>query len=188
MPGMDGWTVLRRLKADNTLKDIPVVMISMVGDKAMSYSLGAVESLQKPVDRGKLSGLVKKYASSGQKTALVVEDDPAARETMVRTLQGDGWEVDEAENGKIALEKTEQHEFELILLDLMMPVMDGFEFLERLRSSDYPSANTPIIIVTAMELNTEDRKRLQTSVSDVVQKSGGDVEAFWKKYLPLIHQ
>ncbi|WP_223427032.1 response regulator [Tateyamaria pelophila] len=188
MPGMDGWTVLRRLKADNTLKDIPVVMISMVGDKAMSYSLGAVESLQKPVDRGKLSGLVKKYASGGQKTTLVVEDDPAARETMVRTLQGDGWEVDEAENGKIALGKTEQHEFELILLDLMMPVMDGFEFLERLRSSDHPSANTPIIIVTAMELNTEDRKRLQTSVSDVVQKSGGDVEGVLEEILSLIHR
>jgi len=188
MPGMDGWTVLRRLKADSKLKNIPVVMISMVGNKAMSYSLGAVESLQKPVDRGRLSGLVKKYASSGQKTALVVEDDPAARETMVRTLQGDGWEVDEAENGKIALEKTEQHVFELILLDLMMPVMDGFEFLERLRSSDYPSANTPIIIVTAMELNTEDRKRLQTSVSDVVQKSGGDLEGVLEGILPLIHQ
>ncbi|UWQ91286.1 response regulator [Rhodobacteraceae bacterium M382] len=188
MPGMDGWTVLRRLKADNTLKDIPVVMISMVGDKAMSYSLGAVESLQKPVDRGKLSGLVKKYASVGQKTALVVEDDPAARETMVRTLQGDGWEVDEAGNGKIALGKTEQHEFELILLDLMMPVMDGFEFLERLRSSDHPSANTPIIIVTAMELNTEDRKRLQTSVSDVVQKSGGDVEGVLEEILSLVHR
>ena len=70
MPGMDGWTVLRRLKDDTNLKDIPVVMISMVGDKAMSYSLGAVESLQKPVDRDKLSGLVKKYASSGQKRHL----------------------------------------------------------------------------------------------------------------------
>ena len=188
MPGMDGWTVLRRLKADNTLKDIPVVMISMVGDKAMSYSLGAVESLQKPVDRARLSGLVKKYASSGQKTALVVEDDPAARETMVRTLQGDGWEVDEAENGKIALGKTEQHEFELILLDLMMPIMDGFEFLERLRSSDHPSANTPIIIVTAMELDTEDRKRLQTSVSDVIQKSGGNVEGELEEIRSLVHR
>ncbi|WP_170481880.1 response regulator [Ruegeria arenilitoris] len=188
MPGMDGWTVLRKLKADNNLKDIPVVMISMVGDKAMSYSLGAVESLQKPVDRGKLSGLVKKYASKGQKTALVVEDDPAARETMVRTLQGDGWKVDEAENGKIALGKTEKHEFELILLDLMMPVMDGFEFLERLRSSEHPSANCPIIIVTAMELNTEDHKRLQTSVSDVVQKSGGDVEGVLEEILSLIHR
>ncbi len=188
MPGMDGWTVLRKLKADNNLKDIPVVMISMVGDKAMSYSLGAVESLQKPVDRGKLSGLVKKYASKGQKTALVVEDDPAARETMVRTLQGDGWKVDEAENGKIALGKTEKHEFELVLLDLMMPVMDGFEFLERLRSSEHPSANCPIIIVTAMELNTEDHKRLQTSVSDVVQKSGGDVEGVLEEILTLIHR
>jgi PAS domain S-box-containing protein len=188
MPGMDGWAVLRRLKADKNLKDIPVVMISMVGNKAMSYSLGAVESLQKPVDRGKLSSIVKKYASAELKTALVVEDDPAARESMVRTLRGDGWKVDEAENGEFALKKTEQQEFSLILLDLMMPVMDGFEFLERLRSSDYPSANTPIIIVTAMELNTEERARLQSNVSDVVQKSGGEVDDVLEDILSLVRQ
>lgn len=186
MPGMDGWAVLRKLKADNNLKGIPVVMISMVGDKAMSYSLGAVESLQKPVDRKKLASLVKQFASSEAKNALVVEDDPAARETMVRTLKGEGWEVDEAENGKIALEKTEHQEFGIILLDLMMPVMDGFEFLERLRSSDHPSAKSPIVIVTAMELNAEDRKRLLSNVHDVVQKSGEDVEEVLDKIISLI--
>ena len=186
MPGMDGWTVLRRLKADDTLKDIPVVMISMVGDRAMSYSLGAVESLQKPVDRDKLSALVKKYASSELKTALVVEDDPAARATIARTLKAEHWEVQEAENGKIALEKTEKQRFAIILLDLMMPVMDGFEFLERLRSSKHPSAESPIIIVTAMELNAEDRRRLQSNVHDVVQKSGEDVENALEEILSLV--
>jgi PAS domain S-box-containing protein len=188
MPGMDGWSVLRRLKADESLKHIPVVMISMVGDKAMSYSLGAVESLQKPVDRAKLSGLIKKYASSDAKMALVVEDDPAARATMVRTLQGENWQVDEAENGKIALEKAENKRFAIILLDLMMPVMDGFEFLERLRSSSYPSADSPIVIVTAMELNAEDRLRLQSNVHDVVQKSGGDVESVLEEILSLVQR
>jgi PAS domain S-box-containing protein len=186
MPGMDGWTVLRRLKADDTLKDIPVVMISMVGNRAMSYSLGAVESLQKPVDRDKLSALVKKYASSEAKTALVVEDDPAARATIARTLKAEHWEVQEAENGKIALEKTEKQRFAIILLDLMMPVMDGFEFLERLRSSKHPSAESPVIIVTAMELNAEDRRRLQSNVHDVVQKSGEDVENALEEILSLV--
>ena len=186
MPGMDGWTVLRRLKADDTLKNIPVVMISMVGDRAMSYSLGAVESLQKPVDRDKLSALVKKYASSEPKTALVVEDDPAARATIARTLKAEHWEVQEAENGKVALERTEKQRFSIILLDLMMPVMDGFEFLERLRSSDHPSAGTPVIIVTAMELNAADRQRLQNNVHDVVQKSGADVENALEEILALV--
>lgn len=188
MPGMDGWTVLRRLKADVNLKDIPVVMVSMVGNKAMSYSLGAVESLQKPVDRTKLSGLVKKFASNETRLALVVEDDPAARATMVRTLENENWDVQEAENGKIALEKTQTQKFEVILLDLMMPVMDGFEFLEQLRSSDHPSAKSPIVIVTAMELNTEDRQRLQSNVHDVVQKSGDDVEGVLEKILSLVQK
>ena len=188
MPGMDGWAVLRRLKADNNLKDIPVVMVSMVGNKAMSYSLGAVESLQKPVDRDKLSALVRRYASSETRNALVVEDDPAARATMSRTLQGENWEVEEAENGKIALERTEKKKFSLILLDLMMPVMDGFEFLERLRSSSHPSAESPVIIVTAMELNVADRQRLQNNVHDIVQKTGEDVEHVLEKILTLVRQ
>jgi len=186
MPGMDGWTVLRRLKADDALKDIPVVMISMVGDKAMSYSLGAVESLQKPVDRNKLSALIRKFASGEVKNALVVEDDPAARATMVRTLQGENWAVEEAENGKIALEKTVEQQFSIILLDLMMPVMDGFEFLERLRSSEHPSAESPVIIVTAMELQARDLERLRSNVHDVIQKTGGDIEDVLEEVLALV--
>ena len=188
MPGMDGWTVLSRLKADNSLKDIPVAMISMVGDKAMSYQLGAVESLQKPVDRAKLSALVKKYASDEIKTALVVEDDPAARATISRALQGENWEIEDAENGKIALEKTEKRKFSLILLDLMMPVMDGFEFLERLRSSDHPSAESPVIIVTAMELNDDERQRLHRNVQDVVSKIGENIDGSLSEILSLLRK
>ena len=188
MPGMDGWTVLRRLKADDGLKDIPVVMISMVGDKAMSYSLGAVESLQKPVDRGKLAALIKKYAAGAVKTALVVEDDPAARATMARTLQGEDWAVEEAENGKVALEKTVEQKFSIILLDLMMPIMDGFEFLERLRSSDHPSADSPVVIVTAMELRAEDLQRLRSNVHDVIQKTGDNIEKVVDEVLTLVRK
>ena len=188
MPGMDGWTVLRRLKADDRLKNIPVVMISMVGDKAMSYSLGAVESLQKPVDRKKLSILIKKFASGEVKTALVVEDDAAARATMVRTLQGEDWQVEEAENGKVALEKTVGKNFSIILLDLMMPVMDGFEFLERLRSSDHPSADSPVVIVTAKELQAEDLQRLRSNVHDVIQKTGDNIENVVDEVLTLVRK
>ncbi len=188
MPGMDGWTVLCRLKADNSLRDIPVVMISMVGDKAMSYQLGAVESLQKPVDRAKLSALVKKYASDEIKTALVVEDDPAARATISRALQGENWEIEEAENGKIALERTEKRKFSLILLDLMMPVMDGFEFVERLRSSDHPSADSPVIIVTAMELNDDESQRIHRNAQDVVKKTGGNIEGVLDEIMSLVRK
>jgi len=188
MPGMDGWTVLRRLKADDNLKDIPVVMVSMVGDKAMSYSLGASDSLQKPVEREKLSRIVKKYAESTAKIALIVEDDPAARNSMARTLASDNWDIVEAENGEVGLEKTKEQEFSVILLDLMMPVMDGFEFLERLRTSNHPSSDSPVVIVTAMELNADDRKRLQSNVQNVVQKSGGDVENVLEEIIALVQK
>ena len=160
----------------------------MVGDKAMSYSLGAVESLQKPVDRKKLSILIKKFASGEVKTALVVEDDAAARATMVRTLQGEDWQVEEAENGKVALEKTVGQNFSIILLDLMMPVMDGFEFLERLRSSDHPSAESPVVIVTAKELQAEDHQRLRSNVHDVIQKTADNIENVVDEVLTLVRK
>ena len=79
MPGMDGWTVLRKIKADKKLRDIPVLMVSMIGDRGMSYELGAVDAIQKPVDRKKLRGFVEKYAKGKSNSVLVVEDDPAAR-------------------------------------------------------------------------------------------------------------
>jgi CheY-like chemotaxis protein len=176
MPGMDGWTVLKKLKADPDLKDIPVVMISMVGDKAMGYALGAVDTMQKPVDRPRLRALAARFSQSGKKSALIVEDDPAARATMKKSLESMKWRVEEAENGAIGLEKTTSEQFGLILLDLMMPVMDGFEFLQRLRQGDSPSAKSPVIVVTAKDLDAGDRARLMESVEEVVSKTGRGIE------------
>jgi len=175
MPGMDGWTVLKKLKADPDLKDIPVVMVSMVGDKTMSYALGAVDTMQKPVDRSRLKALVARYSQSKEKSALIVEDDPAARASMKKSLESMKWRVDEAENGAIGLEKVAGEQFELILLDLMMPVMDGFEFLQRLRQGDSPSAKSPVVVVTAMDLDAKDRARLMENVEEVVSKTDQDI-------------
>jgi PAS domain S-box-containing protein len=176
MPGMDGWAVLKKLKADPDLKDIPVVMVSMVGDKATSYALGAVDTMQKPVDRSRLKALVARYSQSGEKSALIVEDDPAARASMKKSLESMKWRVDEAENGAIGLEKATGGHFGLILLDLMMPVMDGFEFLQRLRQGDSPSAKSPVVVVTAKDLDAGDRARLMENVEEVVSKTGRDIE------------
>ena len=175
MPGMDGWAVLRKLKADPDLKDIPVVMVSMVGDKAMSYALGAVDTMQKPVDRSRLKALVARYSQSKDKSALIVEDDPAARASMKKSLESMKWRVEEAENGAIGLEKVAGEHFGLILLDLMMPVIDGFEFLQRLRQGDSPSAKSPVVVVTAMDLNAKDRVRLMENVEEVVSKTDQDI-------------
>jgi CheY-like chemotaxis protein len=176
MPGMDGWTVLRKLKADKTLRDIPVLMVSMIGDRGMSYELGAVDAIQKPVDRAKLRMFVDRYAKNATKNALIVEDDESARSNIKSFLKKDGWAVAEAENGAVGLSAAGTKAFDLILLDLMMPVMDGFEFLHNLRASDLPSSHSPVVVVTAKDLNAQDRARLSGSVDDVVSKSGRSVE------------
>ncbi len=176
MPGMDGWTVLRKLKADKELRDIPVLMVSMIGDKGMSYELGAVDSMQKPVDRKKLRAFVEKYAKGKSNSVLVVEDDVNARTNLKSFLEKQKWLVTEAENGAVGLEAVKSMKFELILLDLMMPVMDGFEFLHELRASNSPSAATPVIVVTAKDLDAQDRSRLAGSVDEIVSKSGRSIE------------
>lgn len=177
MPGMDGWAVLRTLKSDEALRNIPVLMVSMIGDRGMSYELGAVDALQKPVDRNKLRKFVETYAYNKDKNVLIVEDDPSARSNLKSVLEKEKWRVTEAENGAIGLENAQSTEYQLILLDLMMPVMDGFEFLQSLRSSDSASSRSPVVVITAKDLDAADRARLSGSVDQVVAKSGQSIES-----------
>ena len=171
MPGMDGWAVLRKLKADPDLCDIPVIMVSVIKDKAMGYTLGAAEYLSKPVDRELLLRLAHRYSEPGQgDLVLVVEDDPSTRELVRRTLEGRGLRVSEAGNGRIALDRMEEETPALIVLDLMMPVMDGFEFLQRIRQSD-DWRNVPVVVLTAKDLTPEEREKLSTNAASVLAKS-----------------
>jgi PAS domain S-box-containing protein len=170
MPGLDGWGVLAALKADPALADIPVVMLSVVDDKNMGFSLGASEYLTKPIDRSRLTAVLAKYGRDGhQGSVLVVEDDGATRSVLKRSLEGNGWQVTEASNGRIALERVAEGCPDLVLLDLMMPEMDGFEFLEALRGSAGCPA-VPVVVLTAMELTEQDRRRLNGGVERIVQK------------------
>jgi CheY-like chemotaxis protein len=107
---------------------------------------------------------------------LVIEDDPLARATMKKFLESAKWRVEEAENGAIGLDKVAESDFDVILLDLMMPVMDGFEFLLQLRGRKDETAATPVIVVTAKDLDSKDRAKLQDSVENVIQKSGKSVD------------
>jgi signal transduction histidine kinase/DNA-binding response OmpR family regulator len=170
MPGMDGWAVLKALKAEDSTRDIPVIMISMVDDKEMGYALGATDFLSKPFDREKLAALLKKYAVHERTSSvLVVEDDPATREMARRTMEQERWKVFEAENGRVGLEQMAQHEVDLILLDLMMPEMDGFEFVAELRKNEKWRV-VPVVVVTAKDLTPDDRIRLNGHVKRVFQK------------------
>jgi signal transduction histidine kinase/DNA-binding response OmpR family regulator len=170
MPSMDGWAVLMALKADPALAHIPVVMLTIVDDKTMGYALGASDYLTKPIDREHLVTVLQKYRGGLPSYAvLVVEDEADTREMLRRTLVKDGWMVIEAANGREALERLAERRPELILLDLMMPEMDGFAFIEELRHDDaWPSI--PIVVVTAKDLTLEDSQRLNGSVERILQK------------------
>ncbi len=170
MPGMDGWSVLSALKAIPTTADIPVVMVTIVDDKNTGYALGASDYLTKPIDRARLSAILAKYRKRCTECrALVVEDDPVTRGMVRQMLEADGWSVEEAENGKVALRKVRQSPPDLIVLDLMMPEMDGFEFAAELRSRD-TWREIPILVLTAKDLSDDDRRRLNGHILGVVRK------------------
>ncbi len=171
MPDMDGWSVLRALKASPELRKIPVIMLSMIDDRKRGYSLGAVDYLTKPVDREHLHKALSRYYSADEGgSVLVVEDDAENRELMARTLEKSGWEVAEAGNGQEGLDVLSSLEPNLILLDLMMPVMDGFGFLAALRAKP-EWQHIPVIVITAKDLTGEDHERLNGMVDEVIEKN-----------------
>jgi PAS domain S-box-containing protein len=151
MPGMDGWAVLSALKADPELNEIPVAVISMIESKKTGFSLGASEYLMKPVERQQLAQMMVKYRPADSSRVLVVEDEPAVSEHLRRLLEKDGWDVTLAENGAAALAQVQVDVPDLILLDLMMPEMDGFDFVLALQEvADW--SQVPIIVLTARDI------------------------------------
>jgi CheY-like chemotaxis protein len=186
MPGMDGWTVLRTLKSNPETANIPVIMVSMLDSKDMGYALGASDYLLKPFDRERLVSVLRKYrCETPPCPVLVVEDDPAAREVLRRTLQNDGWIVWEAANGRLALESVGKNAPDLILLDLMMPEMDGFDFVSELRKME-GGRNIPVVVVTAKDLTMEDRSRLEGQVRRIFQKGGFSREELMREIKLLL--
>jgi PAS domain S-box-containing protein len=175
MPGMDGWGVLAALKNDPALADIPVVMLSIMDERNLGYSLGAAEYLTKPIERAQLSAVLARYRRAPGAGVLVVEDDDATRAVLRRALEKEGWTVSEAENGRVGLERVAAETPALILLDLMMPEMDGFEFLDELRSR-HEAAAPPVVVITAKTLSDAERQRLNGGVREVVQKRSQDIE------------
>ena len=136
MPRMDGWAMLHAVRGDPDLAGTPVIMTSVVAEQGLGQALGATDYFVKPIDWERLKGLMERYRpeTPGEARVLVVDDDPDARERLRRSLGREGWTVDEAENGRVALERLAQARPDLILLDLMMPEMDGFGFLRALRA------------------------------------------------------
>ncbi len=172
MPTMDGWSLLVHLKEHPRLSTIPVIMVTMVSEAARGYALGADHYLVKPVDRQSLVKLLRPYQGDAEEPpgrALVVEDDEATRELFRRTLEGVGWQVQTACDGEEGLQALSQAGPDVVVLDLMMPRVDGFEFLRRFRS-DPKFANTPVVVVTAKELTPKERQTLEDGVNEILTK------------------
>jgi CheY-like chemotaxis protein/anti-sigma regulatory factor (Ser/Thr protein kinase) len=175
MPDVDGWTVLAAIKGDPELADIPVILMSIVDEKNRGYALGATDYMVKPVDRERLSGVLRNICGTGGRRVLLVDDDDMARRGMRQALEKDGWEVDEAENGSAALERLDDKRPDIIMLDLMMPVMDGFEFLiEMRREAEW--RDIPVLVVTAKDLTAEERSQLNGDVERVLQKGSSEID------------
>lgn len=177
MPDMDGWEVLTTLKANPDLASIPVVMLTMVEDRSHGFALGASDYMHKPIERELLIQMVRKHiptpANRASQTAigpvLIVEDDPTTREMMRKMLELEGWPVVECENGRFAIARIIEQIPALIVLDLMMPDMDGFQVIDILRANP-EWRRIPVIVVTAMDLSASERLHLNGSVAQVLQK------------------
>ena len=170
MPGMDGWSVLTALKANPHTAGIPVIMMTMVDDQNLGYALGASEYLLKPINGKQLEAILDKYQpTASANSILVVEDDPDTREMLCRQLKKDNWKTIEAENGRQALQKLMVYSPALIISDLMMPEVDGFELIHKLRQHK-KWRSIPVIVLTAKEITATDRQKLNGRVTKIFAK------------------
>lgn len=178
MPGVDGWTVLTQLKADPATANIPVIVLSILDDKSLGYALGATDYLTKPIDRARLVSILERYRDGKDaRNILLVDDDAPTREMVGRLLDKEGWQVTPAANGRLALEQMQVQVPHLILLDLMMPEMNGFEFVAELRK--HPEwSRIPVIVITAKDLTSQERLQLNGYVEKILQKSA-DAATNW---------
>ena len=195
MPDMDGWEVLQSLKEDKDLTKIPVILATVDDLRQRGFALGASDYLHKPINREKLVSTVQKYTpASGMLDVLVVEDNDQMRETIRALINVDYIKIREASNGREALELIDQGIPDLILLDLMMPEMDGFEVVERLKSNE-PWINIPVVVISAIDLTASDRQKLSGAVRQFIEKTSISRQKlldlifdFVKKEVPFVEQ
>ena len=186
MPNMDGWQVIRALKADPELRDIPVVVVSIVAGENRGRILGAMDMLQKPVAREELHACLRRCLPFTNPRILLVDDQEDSRKLLAMQLRDEACEFRVASNGREALEVMEEFTPDLVLLDLMMPVMDGMTFLNHVRSNPAHQF-LPVVIVTAKDLSPDESVALGRLAQDVIQK-GHVFEADLKSILRRLLQ
>jgi two-component system, NtrC family, sensor kinase len=170
MPDLDGWSVLAALRQDTELADIPVIMVTILDEQRRAVALGAAGYLTKPIDRERLHRLLDRFRAAARPTrVLVVEDEPFQRELVRGWLEGQDFIVQEAANGREALACLRQGKPDAILLDLMMPEMDGFQVVAALQK-EAVWRDIPVIVITARDLDAKDHERLNSGVQSVLVK------------------
>jgi len=171
LPGVDGWEVLKRLKAEDATRDLPVVIISMIENRDLGMALGADDYFVKPVDRERLLARLREITrgDAASKHLLIIDDDPAVHALLDEDLSGLGFEIARAFNGAEGLQKAEERLPDVVILDLMMPGMTGFEVAGALKEN-VRTANVPIVVLTSKEITNEERDHLSTKVATLVPK------------------
>jgi len=175
LPGIDGWEVLAQLKADPRTAPIPVIVVSMLDERGRGCALGAAEYLVKPVDKEQLLAAVyRAVAMPERKTVVAIDDDPLAIELARANLEAAGWTVLGAASGQEGLALIRERQPSVVLLDLLMPGMNGFEVVEALRAE--PGTKTiPVVILTSKSMTSQDKERLKGRIMYVARKTEFDL-------------
>jgi len=176
LPGIDGWDVLAQLKADPRTASIPVIVVSMLDERGRGFALGAAEYLVKPVGKDQLLAAVYRAAAMPERkhTVVAIDDDPLAIELVRASLEPEGWTVLGAATGQEGLALIRERQPSAVLLDLLMPGMDGFEVVEALRS-DPDTKSVPVVILTSKSMTQQDKERLQGRITYVARKTEFDL-------------
>jgi PAS domain S-box-containing protein len=186
MPQMDGWAVLRALRADPEIGATPIVMVTVLDEQQLAFSLGATDYLQKPIDWVGLRQIVDRFQPGTRAgPILVVEDDADLRGQVAAYLRREGFPVTEAENGVHALASVAAERPCLVLLDLMMPEMDGFGFLRALRDLS-ECGDLPVVVLTAKDITADDRRRLAGQADRVLAKGSTGLAALARELRVLV--
>jgi CheY-like chemotaxis protein len=185
MPQQDGWQVLHELKSEPVTRAIPVIVLSIVDNKALGYRLGACDYLMKPFDREAILAALA-HAPPQQGRLLVVDDDPHVVDLVCQLLEGEPYEITSVADGEAALEAIAERRPDVILLDLLMPRMDGFALIEQLQQAPW-SQQIPVIVLTAKTLTAAEQALLEQSVRTVIQKRGLDRDILIRELRGLLH-
>lgn len=174
LPKKDGWQVLREMKMKPNLQSIPVIIVSVTEERQLAFGLGAVDHLVKPIDKETLLASLQSLklpSRDGSPRILVVDDDPQTVRLLSTVLTSDGYEVLKVYGGSEAIETAVSQSPDLIILDMMMPQVDGFQVIQRL-TGDPRTCDIPIVICTALDLTNEDRDRLNGQIQSIIRKTG----------------